>query len=177
MKVLFLPVFIFSLLFIPCQASAQSNITTTTKDMSFNSSDTSQWLKDMRRFDIITFGIFPFSMFFVTFATDMLRWNDANSFDMSEEGRRYAPWPAKSAGAVEMTDDEYKRTILLAAGVSIGFAIIDLAIVLIRRNSDRRRAESLPTSTFKIEKSPYGIDPEAEDSGDADTDENTESTE
>jgi len=167
MKIILLPIFIFSLLLMPLnQADAQSNTTTKTTETTFNFSDLPQWVKDMRRFDIITFGMFPFSMFFVTFATDMVRWKDANNFDMSEEGRRYAPWPAKSAGAVEMTTDEHNRTILLAVGVSLAVAVIDMTIVLIRRNSERRRIESMPSSTFEIERKPYGVDPDAGDSGD-----------
>ncbi|MCL2759999.1 MAG: hypothetical protein FWD22_07285, partial [Treponema sp.] len=64
MKKLFFLFFIFSLLLTPLyQAEAQSTNTTT---VTFNSSDLPQWVKDMRRFDIISFGMFPFSMFFVT---------------------------------------------------------------------------------------------------------------
>lgn len=164
MKKLFFLFFIFSLLLTPLyQAEAQSTNTTT---VTFNSSDLPQWVKDMRRFDIISFGMFPFSMFFVTTVSDMIRWRDANNFSMTEEGRRYAPWPAKSAGAYEMTNDEYKRTILMAAGVSVGVALLDLMIVNIKRNSERRRVESLPSSTFEIERKPYGVIPETEDPAD-----------
>ena len=178
MRIFLLPVFIFSLLSVPLnQAGAQSNVTTTTTETTFSSSDLPQWVKDTRRFDIIAFGMFPFSMFFVTFATDMIRWSNANNFDMTEAGRRYAPWPLKSAGAVEMTNDEYNRTILIAAGVSVAVALVDLAIVLIRRNSERRRTESLPTGSFEIKITPYGTEIEPEDpgeTGDAVTNENIE---
>jgi len=175
MKYFLLPVFILSLLLVPLnQAGAQSNVTTTTADMAYKSSELLQWVKDMRRFDIIAFGMFPFSMFFATFVTDMVRWKIANNFDMSEQGRRYAPWPLKSAGAVEMTTEEYNRTILIAAGVSATIALVDMAIVLIRRNSERRRAESMPTSSFEISTSPYGIDPDAEDHSETVIDEDSE---
>jgi len=158
MKYVLIFIFIASLLFVPLnQAAAQSNTTTTTTDMSYKSSDLPQWVKDMRRFDIIAFGVFPFSMFFVTFITDTIRWigTDINDF-------RYAPWPLKSAGAVEMTQEEHNRTILIAAGVSVVIALVDLAIVLVRRNSEKRRAESLPSGSYTIETSPYGTEPENE---------------
>ncbi|MDR2542313.1 MAG: hypothetical protein LBC80_02545 [Treponema sp.] len=106
-----------------------------------------QWAKDLRRWNIITFGVFPFSMFFVTFATDMVRWGDTGYTD-----RRYAPWPLKSAGAVEMTSNEYRRTVLTAAGVSVTVALIDLLIVKIKRDKERRRIEGIPTGTVTIER-------------------------
>jgi len=95
-------------------------------------------------------------MFFVTFVTDMVRWSEANNFDFSDEGRRYAPWPLKSAGAIEMTNDEYARTILIALGVSAVVACIDLLIVVIKRINERRRIESLPSGSIEIIETPYG---------------------
>jgi hypothetical protein len=168
MKQIFFLIILFSLLFNAVyKAEAQSLSTTKPTVTTFNSSGLPQWVKDFRRFDIITFGVFPFSMFFVTFATDMIRWNDANNLDFSEDGRRYAPWPLKSAGAVELTNDEYKKTILIAAGVSMGFAIIDLIIVNIKRTNERRRIESLPSGSFEIIKTPYGEPEMTDDSAEA----------
>jgi len=95
-------------------------------------------------------------MFFVTTVTDTLRWRDANGLDFSEEGRRYAPWPLKSAGAIEMTNDEFTRTLYIAAGVSLGLAIIDLAIVNIKRAVERKRMEKIPSGSYEINKTPYG---------------------
>ncbi|MCL2196643.1 MAG: hypothetical protein FWB77_03405 [Treponema sp.] len=169
MKILLMPVFIITLLFAPLnRADAQSNVTTVTTETTFKSSDLPQWAKDMRRFDIISFGMFPFSLFFVTFITDMVRWGEANNFDMND--LRYAPWPLKSAGAVEMTTEEYNRTILISAGVSVGIALIDLAIVLIKRSSERRRTESQPSGSFEIDISPYGTEPENDNSEDLNPD-------
>jgi hypothetical protein len=167
MKKLFFLIVLFSLLFNPVhRVEAQSLSTTKPTETTFNSSELPQWVKDFRRFDIITFGAFPFSIFFVTFATDMIRWRDANNFDFSEQGRQYAPWPAKSAGAYEMTNDEYARTFLLAAGVSAAIALVDLLIVSIKRTNERRRVESLPSGSYEIIKTPYG-ESEADDPANA----------
>jgi len=165
---------LFSLLLTSVyQAQAQSLSTTNPTESTFK---LPQWVKDLRRFDIITFGAFPFGMFFVTTVTDILRWKDANNFDFSEEGRRYAPWPLKSAGAVEMTNDEYTRTILLAIGVSAVIASIDLLIVVSKRNKERRRIESLPSGSIEINKTPYGTTQEADDSTGAQEDANQDKT-
>jgi len=110
-----------------------------------------QWAKDLRRWDIITFGAFPFSMFFTTFVTDMIRWNNANGMENTEEGRRYAPWPLKSAGAEPMTSEEYLRTVLIALGVSATIALIDFAVVQIKRSIERKRQQARTSSTYEIE--------------------------
>ena len=105
-----------------------------------------QWAKDLRRWDIITFGVFPFSMFFVTFATDMVRWSKVNFAD-----NRYAPWPMKVAGAEPMTSEEYLRTVLIAIGVSAAIALIDFAVVQIKRSAERKRFQARSSSTYEIE--------------------------
>jgi len=165
MKKIFFLFFIFSLFLIPCfEAAAQNTTASSTTTSTFDTSTFPQWVRDMRRWDIITFGVFPFSMFTVTFITDMIRWNDANGLDFSETGRQYAPWPFKSAGAVEMTNDEHTRTILLALGVSMSVAFIDLIIVNIKRHKALRRADSMPPGSYEIEKKPYGEPQETENS-------------
>ena len=159
-KIFFVSVLLF-LLFAPqFEASAQSNTVPNVFDMT----DFPQWARDLRRFDIITFGTFPFSMFVVTFATDMFRWNNANGMDFND--RRYAPWPLKSAGAVDMSAEEYQRTILLAAGLSVVLALTDFVIVSIRRSNERRRIESRSSGSYNINR---GSDEngEAENGGDS----------
>ena len=166
-------VIVFSLLFSSAhQAQAQSLSTTKPTESTFQ---LPQWTKDLRRWDIIAFGAFPFSMFFVMTVTDILRWKEENNFDFSEEGRRYAPWPLKSAGAVEMTNEEYTRTIWLAVGVSAVIASVDLLIIIIKRANERRRIESLPSGSTEINKSPYGIQ-ETDDSTGAEENANQDKT-
>ena len=138
------------------KAQAQSHVTSETTTITFNPSDLHQWERDLRRLNIITFGLFPFSMFAVTFTTEMIRWYNANGCDFSEQGRQHAPWPFKSAGGIGMTNDEHVRTILLAAGLSVTIALVDLIIVNAKRNNERRRIESLPAGSYDIERIPYG---------------------
>jgi hypothetical protein len=149
MKNIFFIFCIFSLLLSPLSkvlAQDTQNI--------FDTSDFPQWAQDLRRWNIVSFGVFPFSMFFVSFATDIIRWNDANGMDFSADGRRYAPWPLKSAGAIELTNDEFKRNIMMAIGLSATVAIVDLIIVRIKRDNERRRIDSRPAGSIIIERSP-----------------------
>ena len=119
-----------------------------------------QWVRDIRRFEIVAFGSFPFAMLTATFAVDMYRWNRENGLDFSDAGRRYAPWPLKSAGAIAMESDEQKNTIFIAIGISLAAAAVDQAIVQIRRQVARRRAEALPVGTAIITRSPWGSEEE-----------------
>jgi hypothetical protein len=178
---LFLLFFLFSL-FIPMEKLSAQNLSTTSattvtygavkklstagsQSETFDTTDFPQWAKDLRRWNIITFGLYPFSIFAVTFTTEMIHWYEANGLDWSESGRQYAPWPFKSAGSIEMTNDEYVRTILLALGLSAAVAVIDLIIVNIKRSNERRRIESMPSGSVEIEFFPYGI-PEKTDEED-----------
>ena len=157
-KLFFLPV-LFSLFLF--QAHCQNLSTAEPTIAVFEISKGAQFVKDLRRWEIIAFGSFPFAMFNVTFITDMIRWYDANRFDFSEEGRRYAPWPLKSAGAVEMSSGKLGRTILISAGVSLLVASIDIAIVLINRNLERKRISSMPSGSVTIERiQPGDIEPD-----------------
>jgi len=155
LKRIFFLLALFSLLLFPVhQSQAQSLSATETTISVFESSVFSQVIKDFRRWEIIAFGAFPFAMFNVSFVTDLIRWNNANQFDFSEQGRRYAPWPLKSAGGVEMTSNELRRIILIAAGVSLLVASIDLTIVLIKRNREKKRIDNMPSGSVTIERIP-----------------------
>ena len=114
-----------------------------------------QWTKDLRRGGIVAFGSFSFALFTTTFITECVRWNTEANMDWSEEGRRYAPWPFKSTGAIEMGSKEREMTFITAAGLSVAIALTDFIIVQIKRAKERRRAESLLPGTATIDRRPY----------------------
>jgi hypothetical protein len=157
--VMFLFIFVLS----PFQAQAQT--ADAEGEIVFDTAGLPQWVKDARRFDIIAFGSYPFSMFLVSFFHDLYRWNSANGMEFTNEGRRYAPWPFKSAGAIDLTSWEFKKNILFAAGLSAAFALIDLLIVKLRRDRERRRIESVPSSrgTYTIDRRSNEVPEEPED--------------
>jgi hypothetical protein len=106
-------------------------------------------------------------MLTATFAMDMYRWNNANGMDFSSEGRRYAPWPMKSAGAALMESREQEMVFIIAASLSVGIAMTDQIIVQIKRYRARKKAEALPVGTVIITKTPWaeeeGEEGEAQD--------------
>jgi hypothetical protein len=111
-----------------------------------------QWALDLRRFDIIMFGSFPFTYWFASTGMDLYR-SSQHSWDT-----RYAPWPVKSAGAVNMTKDEYKITLACAIGGSILAALVDHIIVRVKRNRAAREAARLAPGEAIITRTPMPAD-------------------
>jgi hypothetical protein len=128
--------------------TTQENVRVTTEPITPSpkqKSEFPQWALDMRRFDIIMFGSFPFTYWFASTGMDLYR-SSQHNWDT-----RYAPWPVKSAGAVNMTDDEYMITLSCAIGGSILAALVDHIIVRIKRNRAARAAAAVaPGETIII---------------------------
>ena len=165
---IFFIIVVFTLFLGPLSlAAAQSGGSSSSDSLAiFDTTGLPQWAKDLRRGDIVAFGTFPFSMMFVNFFYDLYRWNRANSMDFSSEGRRYAPWPFKSAGAVDKTSAEFRRSIFMAAGLSVTIALADFIIVKIRRDRQRRNERPPPYGTVIIERKPVeDVEPEEEPPG------------
>ena len=172
MKKLFFLFIIISLLIIPSVRVYSQNLPN-----EFDTTGFPQWALDLRRWDVITFGIFPFCLFFVSVTTDAIRWYNETGWDFSEEGRRYAPWPLKSAGAYERTADEHFRNIFIAAGFAASLAIVDFAIVKIKKGVDRKRIQSRPASSYNIERRPLNPPVEIEAADESDDESETGSPE
>lgn len=101
------------------------------------------WLSDLRRAEIISFGIFPFATFFTSTYYGYYRYFQHN------QASGYEPWPlTNSETAIPLTEDEQMHIVLISAAVSVGGAIIDYGvrtvIRLIRESKADRHNESIP---------------------------------
>ena len=95
-----------------------------------------QWQKDLRRFEIITFGALPFVSLLSFWAYDIGR-SIAHKGDPA-----YNPWPIKDAKvAVKLTEKEQLGVFLTAVGISLGVAIIDLTYRSIKRANAKKLEE------------------------------------
>jgi hypothetical protein len=138
MKIPFLRIGLIAVLIsLAFPAAAQTSGT----DFGFDLSGSPQWVKDLRRAEIVAFGSFPFTFFFTSFTMDSIRLISHN-WD-----RRYAPWPFKSAGAIDMTARQKVLTLGIAAGTSILIAIIDYIIVRSQRNKRNQQILNMPQGT------------------------------
>ncbi|MDR1127579.1 MAG: hypothetical protein LBL06_05575 [Treponema sp.] len=101
--------------------------TTNNNPLSYDPSEFPRWARDLRRFDIVTLGAFPFAFFTATFFTDTMRWSQ-HDWQMA-----YSPWPLKPAGGYETTDDEKLNVLGIAFAIALGVAVVDLIVINIKR--------------------------------------------
>jgi len=154
---LFFLLLAISVSLVPAQTNSANN-------NFFDLSGAPQWVRDLRRWEIVAFGTIPFAMFTATFGMDMYRWNKANGMDFSDNGRKYAPWPLKSAGAFGMESQEMEQTLIIAASLCVTVAFTDLIITQIKRANARKRAEALPHNATTIKRRPlYQTEPEIQE--------------
>jgi hypothetical protein len=71
---------------------------------------------------------------------------------------RYAPWPVKGAGAVNMSTDEALITIMSAFGGSLLISLADYLIVRYKRNKAEQAQLNLPKGDPIIIRGPYPPD-------------------
>ncbi len=112
-----------------------------------------RWALDLRRAEIVAFGVLPFTVFFTSFALDSYRFAD-HGWDF-----RYAPWPLKSAGAVLM--DQNQMVGVFAAGV-LGAALIALADYWIhgsKLRAQKQKEEAQRAPDFSISREPLRSPP------------------
>ncbi|MDR2375900.1 MAG: hypothetical protein LBD96_05610 [Treponema sp.] len=138
----FLPILVFSIMgIVPVSAQTSTQGRTQTvapnilPDVRSPSSEYPLWVQDIRRGEIVAFGSFPFTLFISTFAMDSVR------FFKNDMNRAYLPWPFKGPGALEMTREEKKQTFMIAVTASITIAVIDFAIVKLKRHREARREQ------------------------------------
>lgn len=94
-----------------------------------------QWQKDLRRFEIITFGSLPFVSLLSFWTYDIAR-------SIIHKGNpAYNPWPLKDPKiAVGLTAKEQRNIFLTALGISLGIAIIDLTYRSIKRANEKKKS-------------------------------------
>ena len=148
------------ILLAPPEIYPQTSSTSTTKEI--KPKEFPQWAKDLRRAEIVAFGAFPFAWFVTILVTDLAR-SAAHGWQ-----NVYWPWPAKPAGAVEMSSGEYGVTLSIAAGLSIVIAITDHLIIRNKRYYASRRQAEKPQSEPIIERTPMFPEEAAEETPAAD---------
>jgi hypothetical protein len=141
-----LGVFVFSLASAP-HLSAQ---TTQPADAAAPNKDAIEWpqfAKDLRRFDVITFGLFPFAYLVTSIGYDLMR-SAQHGWDAA-----YYPWPVK--GSASWGSEDYGNVILGSAVLSLSVAAIDLVIILIKRHAAEKKEEARSRPETDIRRSPF----------------------
>ena len=94
------------------------------------------WQRELRRFEILSFGALPFVTLLSFWGYDMIR------AAKHPKDPAYYPWPLKQADkAVALTEKEQLGVLLTAAGISVTIALIDITYRAIKRSAAKKRLE------------------------------------
>ena len=94
------------------------------------------WQRELRRFEILSFGALPFVTLLSFWGYDMIR----AAKHPKDPG--YYPWPLKKADkAVALTEKEQLGVFLTAVGISVTIALIDITYRAIKRSAAKKRLE------------------------------------
>lgn len=120
----------------PCfaQSSAREKINREPEPYGIDEFQT--WQKDLRRFEIISFGALPFVTLLSFWSYDIIR-------SIQHRGDpAYNAWPLKRNDiAKPLTEDEQKKVFFAALGISVGVALIDFSYRAIKREIERKKLE------------------------------------
>ncbi|PIE97546.1 MAG: hypothetical protein CR988_07420 [Treponema sp.] len=94
------------------------------------------WQREIRRFEILTFGALPFVTMLSFWTYDISR-----SIKYSGDPRYY-PWSMKNANiSVSLTQDEQIKIFGTAVGISLGIALFDVCYRAIKRDIEAKKLE------------------------------------
>jgi hypothetical protein len=105
-----------------------------------------EFAKDIRRFDVVAFGLFPFAYLVTSIGYDLMR-SAQHGWDAA-----YYPWPVK--GSASWESEDYRNVIIGSAVLSLSVAAIDLVIILIKRHAAARKEEARSRPETDIRHSP-----------------------
>jgi hypothetical protein len=111
---------------------AQSSTNGSKAAIKYDPAEFPLWARDVRRFDVITFGAFPFAFFTTTLIMDSVR------YFQHDQNLKYAPWPLKPVGAIEMTTDEKFKVVGISAALAAGVALTDFIVIRIKRSKQKK---------------------------------------
>jgi len=104
-----------------------------------------QWAKDLRRFDVVTFGVFPFAWLLTSVAWDFYR-SSQHDWDSA-----YMPF---ASNAEAWVNNDYKAVLGITAGLSLTVALVDFVIVKVKRSRAEKRARALVPNEPDIKRTP-----------------------
>lgn len=118
---------------IPCFGQTQGenpNPTPLPTPAPYEKNEFPQWMKDLRRAEIIMIGSFPFTFFVSVEMFQLYRYAYYN-FDAN-----YAPWPVTGPETLAYEEQDKMNIILTAVTLSVSIAIADYIIVKVTQGKN-----------------------------------------
>ncbi len=85
------------------------------------------WAHDLRRWEIIAFGVVPVSLILTHLTYDVVRFG-VKSAQAGEFDREFAPWFFAPPGVERFSPGEKETILLTSVAVSVVFAVVDYAL-------------------------------------------------
>lgn len=120
-----------------------------TTPLPYQKNEFPQGLEDLRRFEIISLGAMPFVTLQTSLTYSTIRWGRHN-FDSEYSPNIFA--------TSTYTPEEQREIILTSLGISVGIALTDYVIQLIKRGNARKKQQINEDSLFIT---PLNLDPDA----------------
>ena len=140
---------LLSVIAFPCRAKEKEAKDRT--PVPYTDDEFPQFMKDLRRAEIISFGALPFVTLTSTIVYSSARYAQ-HGFDSE-----YFPNPfAKASASNGYSTAEQAGILLTSAGISVGIGLTDLLVSVIRRKAAKKKLE-------RKEKAPIVVTPIAED--------------
>ena len=131
----------------PCRSKEAKDTT----PVPYTDDEFPQFMKDLRRAEIVSFGALPFVTLTSTIVYSSARYAQ-HGFDSA-----YFPNPfAKASASNGYSTAEQAGILLTSAGISVGIGLTDLLVSVIRRKAAKKKLE-------RKEKAPIVVTPIAED--------------
>lgn len=127
-------VLILVLITICLSALSSQTVASAALPAPYSSGEFPEWARVLRRFEVISIGVFPVALFYTRVGFDLYRYS-TNGFES-----QYLPWPFKSEYSYKpetsVYNQEQLQTMLIAGLFSLAFAGADALIRWIPRASD-----------------------------------------
>ena len=138
-RLIFIPVFMFLLLgTISAETPTTTPATTPAENVPvpYSPEEFTDWQKDLRRAEILSFGALPFVTFVSSIYYDIYRYYSNDK----QEG--YLPWPLKkSESAIGLSESEQKNIFLYSISISVGVAVFDFGFRTVKRAIQNSKAK------------------------------------
>jgi hypothetical protein len=112
-----------------------------------------QWAKDLRRADIIAFGVFPFAWFVSTIMIDAQR-VAGHDGDMSYYTGLFTQLINGSSTVKAWGTDEYINSFTVSGALCVSVALTDFIIIKIKRSRAEKKAREQQGREAEIKRTP-----------------------
>jgi len=127
-------ILIFVLIFVFIPSLSGQAVVSTVLPEPYSPDEFPDWARALRRFEVISIGVFPVVLFYTRMSFDLYRYT-TNGFES-----QYLPWPFKNEFSYKpetaVYNEEQKKTAVIAGLLSLAFAGVDALIRWIPRAGD-----------------------------------------